>query len=109
MVVWPTKKKKNDRSTFANFLAAYKLHPTPERLNVILALIQDIDMNNKKRVCKFPEDGIGIKSLYFSGMNLYFLLDSPKELPFKKTIRRYGAEDTELTVHSRRAFHLQIN
>ena len=63
-------------------------------------------MNNKKRVCKFPEDGTGIKSLYFSGMNLYFLLDSPKELPFKKTIRRYGAEDTELTVHSKESIPL---
>jgi tetratricopeptide (TPR) repeat protein len=98
--------KRIDRSVLPNFLAAYKLGPTKERLAAILSLLQDVDMKNKKRVCRFPEDGSGIRSLYLSGIYINFLVDSSKEVPFKKVIRRYGRDDTELAVKSKESIPL---
>jgi hypothetical protein len=98
--------KSKDQSVLANFLEAYKLKPTKTRLNAILALLQDSDMPRKKRLWIFPEEGTGIKSLYFSGRNLYFLIDSSKEVPFKNITQRYGTNDTLLKVAQKESIKL---
>jgi tetratricopeptide (TPR) repeat protein len=98
--------KSKDRSALANFLEAYKLKPTKTRLNAILALLQDSDMRNKKKLCLFPEGITGIKSLYFNGKYLYFLIDSSKEVLFKNITQRYGSNDTLLKVAEKESIKL---
>ncbi len=104
--------KFKDESALPNFLEAYKLKPTKTRLNAILALLQNGDMPNKKRLCIFPEDSSGIKSLYFSGRDLrdlYFLIDSSKEVPFKNVKQRYGTSDRLLNVAEKESVKLSDN
>jgi hypothetical protein len=101
--------KFKDESALANFLESYKLKPTKTRLNTILAFLQNSDMPNKKRLCIFPEDATAIKSLYFSGRNLYFLIDSSKEVPFKNITQRYGTNDTSLKVAQKESIKLSGN
>jgi outer membrane protein OmpA-like peptidoglycan-associated protein/tetratricopeptide (TPR) repeat protein len=101
--------KSKDQGALANFLEAYKLKPTKGRLNSILALLQDSDMRGKKRLCIFPEDGTGIKSLYVSGRHLYFLIDSSKDVPFKDITQRYGRDDTLLKVAEKETIKLSDN
>lgn len=88
---------RNDRSTLSDFLTAYKLQPTQVRLDAILSLFQDTERY------KFYENGTGIKSLYFGCNDLYFLIDSSKEVPFNKikTIQNYSTYDIEFTIASK--------
>lgn len=91
--------KREDTSALPNFLAAYKLKPTNERLATILSFVQDADPANKKMVWTFPENGSGIKSLYISGENLYFLIDESKDVPFKNIAYRYQEKDHSLQIN----------
>lgn len=97
--------KKKDMSALSNFLVAYKLQPTRERLNMILSFVQELDTTQKKRLCKFPEDIGGVRSLFF-GKDLYFLLDSPGDVPFKNIVSRYGSKESPLKVAGKETIHL---
>jgi outer membrane protein OmpA-like peptidoglycan-associated protein len=98
--------RSKDQGVLANFLEAYKLKPTKARLNAILALLQNTDMPNQKKLWFFPDEGTGIRSLYVSGRHLYFLVDSSKEVPFKNITQRYGTDDTLLKVAQKESIQL---
>jgi ankyrin repeat protein len=97
--------ERKDMSALPNFLMAYKLQPTRERLNTVLAFVQGTDGTQKRRICRFPESATGVRSIYV-GKDLYFLTDSKIEVPYTKLINTYGNRDRVLAVSGKEAIPL---
>jgi tetratricopeptide (TPR) repeat protein len=77
-------KNQFDRSAFANFINAYRLQPTQDRLDIILRFLSEPDLANGKRIVFFNDADHGVKSLYLNRQHWYFLVEANKEVPFKK-------------------------